>query len=115
MFDFENLIVYQKSLKYTDFVLDFLKNHNEIDIFLSDQLKRAVISITINIAEGAGRVTHRDKRNFYIIANGSTFESIAILQIIKNKYKIDQEFYSNCYSKAEEIVKMLQGLIKNLK
>jgi four helix bundle protein len=114
MFDFENLDVYKKSLAFTDFILEFLRQ-NDIDLFLKDQLKRAVISITINIAEGAGRFSPHDKRHFYIIANGSAFESIALLQIINLRYKIDPDMYSKTYNQTEEIVKMLHGLIRNLK
>jgi four helix bundle protein len=53
-FDFENLKVYQRSLDYIDFVYDITKDFPKTETFsLTDQLKRASISISLNIAEGS--------------------------------------------------------------
>ena len=46
---------------------------------LADQLRRASLSIPLNIAEGAGKLTEADKARFYAIARGSAMESAAIL------------------------------------
>jgi len=51
---------------------------------IKDQLQRASLSITLNLAEGSGRSTRKDKRRFYVIALGSTREVQAIVKIIKN-------------------------------
>lgn len=114
MFDFENLKVYQRSLDYNKEILTFLKVNSSVDLFLQNQLKRAVTSISLNIAEGTGRKTTPDKRNFYVIASSSVFEVISIMQIIRDNYSVSADFYNRIYSEGSEIYKMLQGLIKSL-
>ena len=49
---------------------------------LRDQLERAYLSIVLNIAEGAGRRSHRDKGRFYTIARGSAMESLALIDVL---------------------------------
>ena len=77
MFDFEKLSVYQKSKVFNKNVAVFLSN-TKTDRTTNDQLRRASFSIMLNIAEGTGRFTKPDKRNFYVIARGSAFECVAI-------------------------------------
>jgi four helix bundle protein len=50
---------------------------------LSDQLDRASLSIALNIAEGAGRSTPRDQARHYAIARGSSFECLAVLDLLE--------------------------------
>lgn len=80
MFDFEKLEVYLKAKVYhrqiSGLVMKLKLSASE-----KDQLRRASFSIVLNIAEGSGRFTKPDKRNFYIIARGSVFETVAILEI----------------------------------
>jgi four helix bundle protein len=115
MFDFENLAVYLKAKKLSLDVLNFLKLNNTIDLFLKNQLKRAVLSIVINIAEGSGRHTKADKRNFYVISRGSTYECVSILDLIFGANNISQLEFQSYYSRFEEISKMLFGLINSQK
>jgi len=111
MFDFEKLTVYIKIKELNKEILFFLKLNKNIDPFLKNQLKRASISIVINIAEGSGRFTKPDKKNFYIIARGSTYECVSILDIIKDEKYIFEDEFLKFYKKFEEISKMLLGLI----
>ena len=66
------------------------------------------------IAEGTGRFTNPDKRHFYVIARGSVFECVAILDFLKDENIIDESEFKLLYLKLEEISKMLYGLIKFL-
>ena len=68
----------------------------------------------LNIAEGCSRYTKPDRRNFYVIARGSTFECAAIFDFLKEEKMMDEAFYKDCYSKAEELSKMMYGMIKSL-
>jgi four helix bundle protein len=113
MFDFENLNVYKVANNFNDAIFYFLKS-STIDNFLKDQLKRASTSIVLNIAEGAGRFSKKDKRHFYIMARGSVYESVALLKILSNNNDIIEKIYSDLYNEAEALSKMLMGLIKNL-
>lgn len=114
MFDFEKLHVYIESKKLNKITLGLLQNKN-IDQYLKDQLKRAGVSILLNIAEWSGRFTKADKRNFYIIARGSLYETIALIDILKESDIVNEEYCEIIYSCWSNISKMLTGLINSLK
>ena len=65
------------------------------------------------IAEGSGRSTNRDKRNFLVISRGSVFECVAIFDYLKDLNQIDKTSFDKYYSYLEEISKMLLALIKH--
>lgn|SRR5690554_2886241 len=111
MFDFEKLIVYNKAKSYNKSVFDFL-SFNKLDFTTRDQLKRASLSIMLNIAEGTGRQTSPDKRHFYIISRGSTFECAALFDLLKDVQQIQIEEFKEFYSQLNEISRMLSGMIK---
>lgn len=113
MFDFQNLEVYKKSKELNKEVLHFLREHKDIDSYLRDQLRRASISMVINIAEGSGKFSKADKRNFYTISRGSTYECVSILEIILDEEQISKEIFTIFYTKFELISKMLLGLINS--
>ncbi len=113
MFDFEKLEVYSKAKLFNRDVSFFLE-HTNISKNKNDQLERAAFSIMLNIAEGSGRFTKPDKKNFYIIARGSAFECVAIFDFLSDQKVIDQEMFKKFYSMLEEISKMLYALIKSL-
>jgi four helix bundle protein len=114
MFEFEKLTVYQKAKVFDQSVLAFVYANTSIDKVITNQLKRASLSIPLNIAEGTGRSTKPDRRNFYVIARGSAFECAAIFDILKGRKNIDQDVYCNFYKKAEELSMMLFAMIKYL-
>ena len=115
MFDFEKLVTYQKAKTFNKKVIDFLSVNRNLDRATHDQLRRASLSIMLNIAEGSGRFSNADRSNFYIIARGSLYECVAIFDYLNDKHLIDNEIYNDFYSMAEEISKMIFGMIKNLK
>jgi four helix bundle protein len=78
MFDFEKLEVYQRAKEFNAEMALFLSK-NEIDRITRDQLKRASLSVALNIAEGSSRFSKPDRKNFLVISRGSLFECIAIL------------------------------------
>ena len=113
MFDFEKLDVYRKAKDLNKEVLRFTKGLAGLDPYIKNQLRRASISIVINIAEGSGRYSKADKKNFYIIARGSVYECVSLFEIIFEEGQIDQIKYREFYIKYEEISKMLLGLINS--
>lgn len=115
MFDFENLNVYKKTKELNKEVLRFLKDTKSIDSYLRDQLRRASISMVINIAEGSGKFSKADKRNFYTTARGSTYECVSLFEIIFEEKQIEQGEFKYFYDKFETISKMLLGLINSQK
>lgn len=113
MFDFEKLDVYKKTKELNKEVLKFLKENKQIDSYIRDQFRRASISTVINIAEGSGKFSKADKRNFYIIARGSVYECVSLLEITLEESQIAKEKFQDFYQKFETISKMLLGLINS--
>ncbi|MFH1111817.1 MAG: four helix bundle protein [Patescibacteria group bacterium] len=113
MFDFEKLDVYRKAKELNKEVLNFLKENRQINNYLRDQLRRASISMVINIAKGSGKFSKVDKKNFYTIARGSTYECVSLFEIILEENQINKELFDNFYNKFEVISKMLLGLINS--
>jgi four helix bundle protein len=112
MFDFEKLSVYQKAKLLNKEILNFCKN-NSINPYIKNQLSRASISFVINIAEGSGKFSWPDKRNFYTISRGSIYECVSLFEIIKDNNKIEDSEFQYFYGKLEEVSKMLLGLIRS--
>jgi len=67
MFDFEKFDVYIKAKQFTKEITELIASLKNANPRLIDQLQRASISITLNIAEGAGRYSKADKKHFYTI------------------------------------------------
>ena len=113
MFDFEKLEVYKKAKSFNAGIRQFIKE-TKLDTTTNDQLRRASFSIVLNLAEGSGRFSKADRRNFFVIARSSIFECVAILDILKDEGKLSIELYNSFYSNAEELSKIIFSMIKNL-
>ena len=77
MFDFERLSVYKRAKEFNSLIREVLRQAKE-EGTSKNQLRRAAFSIVLNIAEGTGRSTNADKRNFYIIARVPIFDLVPI-------------------------------------
>jgi four helix bundle protein len=109
-FSHEKLNVYQRSIEFIKFVH---KIAISIKINAFEQLDRAATSIPLNIAEGTGKYTSKDKCRYYDIARGSALECAACLDVLKQREKISKEVCEEGKSTLIEIVSMLTGLIKS--
>jgi four helix bundle protein len=113
MFKFENLQVWQKSvalIKKIDECLKGLPKKEEYS--LGEQLRRAVLSISTNIAEGSGRNSKKEAIYFYNIAKGSVYETVSLLKVMREKEHLSEDDYRSSYGDCEEIAKMLSGLMR---
>lgn len=116
MTTFRNLNVYIKSKELVKQVYALLKKFPREEQFaLSDQLRRAVISIPSNIAEGSGRNSQKDQAHFYNIAYGSLMEVFSQLDIACDLGYISQEEFNQLELLINEEAKMLSGLIAKRK
>ena len=70
-FHFEKLLVNQKALDFADEICTATEQFSRGYGFLVDQLNRTALSISASIAEGNGRFTKADRKNFFLIARGS--------------------------------------------
>ena len=102
-FQFENLFVYQKSVDFAEQVCTATEQFTRGYGFLVDQLHRASLSISASIAEGNGRFTKADRKNFFIIARGSVQECVPLLEIARRREPIDDSRHAELKSQPEEI------------
>ncbi len=109
-FKFEDLMVYQRAIEFANKVYLLTRKfpHNEI-FGLTGQLRRASVSISLNIAEGTAR-TKKDFCRFLDMARGYVNEFAAILQISVKQNYITEEIFVECKEHLVEISKMLSGL-----
>ena len=113
-FAFENLRVYQKAVDFADRAAARAEQFQRGYGFLADQLSRASLSIAANIAEGNGRFTRADRKNFFGIARGSVQECVPLLELARRRGLIDSGAHGELKSLLEDISKMLSGLINGL-
>lgn len=114
MFPFEKLDVYTKAFASQQKVMIYLNNNKSLPIYMRNQYGRASLSIMLNIAEGSGRSTNKDRKNFLINARGSVFECVAIIDLLLAQTEVTEEFHTELKSSYEEISRMLFAMIRNL-
>jgi four helix bundle protein len=113
-FMFEKLEVYQKAVDFADRITKITEQFPRGYYFLTDQLNRAALSISTNIAEGNGRFTKADRRNYFTIARGSIHECIPLITISFRRGLVNKEMHSQFCAELETLAKMISGLIKGL-
>ena len=113
MFDFEKLDIYKKAKHFNASVQELLRAKN-VSTITTNQISRAAFSIVLNIAEGSGRFSKRDRKNFFIIARSSVFECVAILDIMKDDKILSETEFRRLYDHAETLSKILYTMIRNL-
>ncbi len=114
MFDFENLEVYKKAKAFNLAVNKAVLSIETLDGVTKNQLRRASLSVPLNIAEGASRFSKADRKNFCVIARGSVFECVAVFDILRDSGQLPGEVFTYLYTQAEEMSKMLFAMIRNL-
>ncbi|SRR5258708_16086732 len=115
MFNFEKLDVWKKAVAFADQVYVVTRNFPSDERFgLTNQMRRASVSIASNIAEGTSRSSAADYARFIEIAVGSTFEAINQAFIAQKQGFLSATDFKELYGSADEIVRMLSGLKKSL-
>ena len=113
-FMFEKLEVYQKAVSLADAIAALTQDFPRGFGFLTDQLNRAALSVATNLAEGNGRFTKPDRKNFFTIARGSVQECVPLLEVARRRGLIDPSKHGDLRQDLETIAKMLSGLINGL-
>ena len=114
---FQDLIVWQKSIDLASEIIDLAENleTDRKHYRLIEQLEAAATSVPMNIAEGKGRFTKKDYGHFLIIARGSLFETMTLLEIFRKKSWITEEKFNSIEKQSIEISKMLTSIHYNLR
>ena len=116
MFNFEKLEVWKESIVFADTLYALTRHFPDTERFgLTNQMRRAAVSISSNIAEGSSRSSHADFARFIELAAGSVFEVVSQATISKRQGFLSESDYRQIYSAAEKQSRMLSGLRKSLR
>ncbi len=113
-FSFEKLNVYNKAKEYVNDIYLLTKTFPRDEMFgLTSQLRRAAVSIPVNITEGSAR-TKKDFNRFIDMARGSIFECVAILRTALKQEYLNQKRYIDLEDKLTSLSRMLSGLKRSI-
>ena len=110
-FDHEKLDVYQEAIAFCGWVGEFL-NAISAKAAAKDQLDRASTSIPLNIAEGNGKFSAKDRARFLEMARGSALECAACLDVLLVRKLATEEQVVSSKQRLARIVQMLIGLLR---
>lgn len=111
VYSFEKLEVYQSCRRLVSTVYKLSSGFPSEEKFgLTSQLRRATLSISLNIAEGTSRFSKKEKIRYLEISYGSTMEVIACLQIALDLAFIDKIAYTTLRQKIDEITNKINAL-----
>ena len=109
---FKDLTVWTKSLQLVKEVYLLTTSFPDSEKFgLTNQIRRASVSIPANIAEGYGRNSSKERRQFIAVAKGSASELEAELLISRELGFIDEKSFTSIQVQLSEVLKMLAGLL----
>src|SRR5437016_3118316 len=110
-FDHEKLDVYREAINFCGWVGDFLASISA-KAAAKDQLDRASTSIPLNIAEGNGKFSAKDRARFFETARGSALECAACLDVLLARKLATEKQVEEQKERLARIVQMLIGLLK---
>lgn len=111
-FDHEKLDVYRAAIEFVVLINSIIENLPRGRAYLADQLQRAGASIPLNIAEGAGEYSSKEKIRFYRMAKRSATECAAILDIFQRLQIITEPYDWKGRELLTRIVAMLTKMAK---
>ena len=115
MFNFEKLETWRAAINLADSVYKITRTFPETERFgLTNQMRRAAVSVSSNLAEGSSRSSRVDFARFVEIATGSLFEIISQATLAKMQGLLAKPDFDQLYSTCEKQSKMLSGLRKSL-
>ena len=109
---FEDIVVWQKSKNLATIIYKLFKTNS--DYSFRDQIQRAVISISNNIAEGFERKSNKELTKFLFIAKGSCAELRSMMYIAKELGYVNEKNTNEILENCEEISRMISGFIKSI-
>ena len=115
MFNLEKLEVWQEAIEFADFVYTVTRAFPADERFgLTNQMRRAAVSISSNLAEGSSRSSRPDFARFVEIATGSMYEVVSQATIGRRQEFLSEADFIRLYAACEKQGKMLSGLRRSL-
>lgn len=115
MHDFQKLIIWQKSMEITEDIYRLSAELPKEEKYgLTSQIKRSAVSVPSNIAEGAGRNTNGEFKNFLGIASGFSRELYTQLILFNRLKLVEKSKVTPVLNKVKEVQKMNFALKKSL-
>ncbi len=114
-FEFQNTEMYHQMMDYVSNVYKITKKFPQSEIYgLTNQIRRASVSVALNFAEGWGRYNKKEKAQFYKISRASILECVAAIDIALRQNYIEKTNYQKMLDESNEISKKLNALIKRM-
>lgn len=115
MNNFRNLDVWNKAVELATYIYEITENFPKSEKYgLTSQMRRSAVSISSNIAEGAGRGSKKEFNQFLNISTGSCYELETQLTISQDLQFLNDNDYEKIIDKLIEIQKMIYALRKSL-
>ena len=115
MFRFEKLDVWKKAIAFAENVYGITRSFPDDERFgLTNQMRRASVSVSSNIAEGSGRSSDKDFARFVEIGYGSVLEVVSQGFVAKGQLFMNETNFQGIYDQADELARMLSGLKSSL-
>ena len=116
MGSFRDVLAWQKGMELLTKIYLVTESFPSREVYgLTQQIRRAALSVPSNIAEGKGRQTKKDYVQFLYRARGSLYEVVTQLDASKNLNFIEDTPYTEACAMAAEAGKVLNGLINNVR
>ena len=110
MLEHERLDVYQACVQFLALAHRVLGNLPRGNANLADQLRRAALSIPVNIGEGSGKRSPKDRARFHAYSRGSAMECGALFDALQILELIDAETHAKGKDLLVRIVSMLSKM-----
>ena len=115
MFNYEKLETWREAIAFANLVYTVTKGFPTDERFgLTNQMRRAAVSVSSNIAEGSSRNSKNDFTRFVEIATGSVFEVVSQAFVAKEQGFLSNNDFQKIYDTSEKLGKMLNGLRRSL-
>ncbi len=116
MFNFEKLEAWQHAIEFAHLVYRSTGSFPAEERFgLTNQMRRAAVSVSSNLAEGSSRSSHSDFARFVEISTGSLFELVSQAFVAKQEMFLAENDFAQIYALAERQGRILSGLRNSLR
>ena len=113
---FRDLLVWQRSIQLSVAIYRLTQGFPREEIYgITSQMRRSAVSVPSNIAEGHGRLSSGEYRQFLGIARGSNFELQTQLEIARALAFGDPKFLDEAEGLSHEVGKMIHGVLESIK